>query len=374
MKYCVLYPKTENVHLVKDVGMIAYKLYKLYGYDSYIATYNNDTYNYLNKEVKGLKISFIKKRGKDLINILRYLKNNSKNIDVLQIFHMTFNSVIYAFLYKLFNRKGIVFLKLDCTELLLHKIKNMKKFQRIFLNFFLNKVDIVGVEQKNIFNELKYLIENHSDKLINIPNGIDFEDECFKEKINFENKENIILNVGRIGSKEKATDVLMKAFFMINKDIRKNWKLIFVGPIEKSFKNTIEEFFQQNNYMKDSIIFKGPIYERKELFKEYKKSKIFCLTSQYESFGIALIEAIACGNIIVSTRVGVAEEIVKGKNGYVVQVGDVKAISNSLENLMKSNKLDMLSREMEVYCRENYDWDNIVQNLHYRINKIRGNN
>lgn len=374
MKYCVLYPKTENVHLIKDVGMIAYKLYKLYGYDSYIATYNNDNYNYLNKEVKGLKMSFIKKRGKDLINILRHLKNNSKNIDVLQIFHMTFNSVIYAFLYKLFNRRGIVFLKLDCTELLLHKIKNMKKFQRIFLNCFLNKVDIVGVEQKNIFNELKYLIGKHSDKLINIPNGIDFQDECLKEKIDFQHKENIILNVGRIGSKEKATDVLMKAFFMINKDIRKNWKLIFVGPIEESFKNTIKEFFHQNNHMKDSIIFKGPIYERKELFKEYKKSKIFCLTSQYESFGIALIEAIACGNIIVSTRVGVAEEIVKGKNGYVVQVGDVKSISNSLENLMKSNKLDMFSREMEAYCRENYNWDNIVQNLHYRINKIRGNN
>jgi glycosyltransferase involved in cell wall biosynthesis len=126
--------------------------------------------------------------------------------------------------------------------------------------------------------------------------------------------------------------------------------------------------------MRNSIIFKGPIFNRKNLFEEYKKSKIFCLTSQYESFGIALIEAIACGNVIVSTRVGIAEEIVKGDNGAVVEVGDVNAICDSLSRLMNSDKLSDFSKHMEAYCKENYNWDTIVEKLHYRINDIRGNN
>ncbi|AGK97854.1 glycosyltransferase family 4 protein [Clostridium pasteurianum] len=374
MKYCVLYPKAENVHLIKDVGMIAYKLNRIYGYDSYVVSYNNDKYNYLNEEVKGLKMDFIERKHKNLINIFCYLKKNSKNIDVLQIFHMTFSSVIYACLYKFFNRKGIVFLKLDCTELLLDRIKNMKAAEKVFFNFFLNRVDIIGVEQKNIFHKLKLLLGKHDDKLMNIPNGIDFKSEYFKENISFNDKENIILNVGRIGSSEKATDLLMEAFALIDKNLRKDWKLVFVGPIEESFENTINNFFQKHEDMKDNVIFKGAIFHRKRLFEEYKRAKIFCLTSQYESVGIALIEAIACGDVIVSTRVGIAEEIVNGDNGAVVEVGDVRAIANALEKLISSNKLSSFSQSVQENCKENYNWDNIVEKLHYKINSIRGNN
>lgn len=374
MKYYVLYPKAENVHLIKDVGMIAYKLHKLYGYDSYVASYNNDKYDYLNKEVKGLKMDFIQKKGKNLINVFKFLSKNSKNIDVLQIFHMTFNSVVYAFLYKFFNRQGVVFLKLDCTELILHKIKHMKAVEKILFNLFLGRVDIIGVEQKHIFDKLKYLLGKHSSKLINVPNGIDFEACYLKKDTSFKDKENIILNVGRIGSSEKATDILMKAFALVNKDIRKSWKLVFVGPIEDSFKKTIEDFFKEYPDMKANIIFKGPIFNREELFKEYKKSKIFCLTSTYESFGIALIEAIACGNVIVSTRVGIAEEIVRKGKGEVVDVGNYKAIAAALKKLMTSNNLDKYSEEMKIYCKEQYNWDTIVENLHYRINNIKGKN
>ena len=125
---------------------------------------------------------------------------------------------------------------------------------------------------------------------------------------------------------------------------------------------------------KRQVIFKGAIFDRKRLFEEYKRAKIFCLTSQYESVGIALIEAIACGDVIVSTRVGIAEEIVNGDNGAVVEVGDVRAIANALEELINNNKLGDFSQSVQEDCRENYNWDNIVEKLHYKINSIRGNN
>jgi L-malate glycosyltransferase len=58
----LLFPECRNVHLIKDVGMIPYILYKYYGYDSKIVCYNNETYSSLNKEVKGLKLNFIEKK------------------------------------------------------------------------------------------------------------------------------------------------------------------------------------------------------------------------------------------------------------------------------------------------------------------------
>lgn len=374
MRYCVLYPKAENVHLIKDVGMIAYKLNKLYGYDSFVACYKNGEYDYINNEVKGLKLDFIENRHSHFFNIFLYLKRNSKKTDVLQIFHMTLNSVIYAFIYKFFNKKGIVFLKLDCTEKLLEKIKGMNGIGKFMLDFFLNRVDIIGAEQKKIFEKLKVLLKKHENKILNIPNGIDFQSSYFEKKADFQNKENIILSVGRIGSSEKRSDILLKAFCSIDKDIRKGWKLIFIGEVEETFKLKTAEFLKDREEEKHNIIFKGAVYDRKKLFDEYKRAKIFCCTSEFESFGIALIEAAAAGDVIVSTKVGIAEEILSSGSGELVGTDDTEEVKNALIRLILNGRLEEYSCAAEKFCRDNYNWDVIVGKLNKQINYVRGNN
>lgn len=371
MRYCVLYPKAENVHLTKDVGMIAYKLNKLYGYDSFVACYKNGEYDYINNEVKGLKLHFIENRHSHFLNIFLYLKKNSTKIDVIQIFHVTISSVIYAFLFKLFNKKGVVFLKLDCTERLLIKIKEMNRMGKLMLNFFLKRVDIIGVEQKKLFKELKCLLAEHKNKLLNVTNGIDFQSGYFNEKISFKNKENIILNVGRIGSSEKGSDVLLKAFCLIDEKLRKDWKLVFIGNIEDDFKKFLTDFFVDKEEEKKNVIFKGAIYDRKKLFEEYKKAKIFCCTSKFESFGIALIEAAAAGDVIASTKVGIAEEILEFNNGALVDSNDVEGVKKALIELITCNELESYSVVTEKKCRENYNWDIIVEKLNEQIKCIR---
>ena len=72
--FVTIFPHTENIHLIKDVGMIPYILQKHHDFDSYIATYNNGNYQFLDTEVKGLKIRFIKKIfRKDFFNILFFI-------------------------------------------------------------------------------------------------------------------------------------------------------------------------------------------------------------------------------------------------------------------------------------------------------------
>lgn len=373
MRYCVLYPKTENVHLTKDVGMIAYKLNKLYGYDAFVATYKNGEYPYLQNEVKGLKIDFIKKEKNHFKDVYAYLKKNAYKIDVLQIFHMTLNSVIYAYIYKMFNKNGVVFLKLDCTKVLVDKIRKMNIIQRQLLNAFLKRVDIIGVEKREIFEELKKELREHSSKLLNVPNGLDFEKEEIKTQIQFESKEDIILSVGRIGSPEKDSKILMEAFAKVDKSKLGGFKLVFVGPIEDEFKKEIENYFKEHEDLRERVIFKGPIYDRKELYDEYRKAKIFCLTSKFESVGIVLIEAGAMGDVIISTNVGIADEIVNGDNGVIIQVGDVSALADGISNLITSKNLAQASCVTEKFCRENYDWDIIVNKLHDKIIDIKGN-
>lgn len=373
MRYGVLYPQAENVHLIKDVGIIAYKLHKNYGYDAFVICYKNGEYDYLNNEVKGLGQELINKKHGHIRNIYSYLKKNSKSIDTLQIFHMTSKSVIYAALYKFFNKKGIIFLKLDCTEELVQKVKNMKLYEKILFGFFLNRVDIIGVEQEKIYSELKVLLKNYEKKLLYVPNGIDFKRECLRENTNFKDKENVVLTVGRIGSPEKASELLMNAFSKLDDKTIEGWKLVFVGPIEKDFEKVIDKYFEKNKRLKDKVIFKGPIFNRDQLYMEYKKAKIFALTSDFESFGIALIEAAAFGDVIVATKVGIAEELVQGDNGEVIAVRDEAALTKALERLMKDETLNKKSEAIKEFCRRNYNLDFIVENLNNKIEKLRGN-
>ena len=58
--FYTIFPLSMNVHLLKDVGMIPYVLFRDYGYDSTLVAFQNEAnYFALEKEVKGLKIEYI---------------------------------------------------------------------------------------------------------------------------------------------------------------------------------------------------------------------------------------------------------------------------------------------------------------------------
>ena len=46
IRFTTMFPLIENIHLVKDVGMIPYSMKKYFNYDSSIVTYKNLEYKY----------------------------------------------------------------------------------------------------------------------------------------------------------------------------------------------------------------------------------------------------------------------------------------------------------------------------------------
>ena len=62
MRFLTVFPLLENVHLIKDVGMIPFVLHRDFGYDSTILSFDDAKgLNHLENEVKGLKKRLIKK-------------------------------------------------------------------------------------------------------------------------------------------------------------------------------------------------------------------------------------------------------------------------------------------------------------------------
>ncbi|WP_163194456.1 glycosyltransferase family 4 protein [Clostridium thermarum] len=361
MKYYVLFPEAQNLHLIKDVGMLAYKMTQLFSAESYLACYNNDDYKYLESHVRGLKVDFIKKKfNNDLVDGIAYLKRRCKEIDCLQLFHVTLRSVVYGTVYKGLNPTGKLFLKLDCTDKLLSKIRGLKGLKKKLFHSFFDKVDVIGVEQERLFNEIKELLPMFLDKFLYLPNGIDYRNSDY-ENIDFNDKENYILQVGRLGATEKNTELLVEAFNRAYEQFKDNWKLLLVGEYTEGFRKYIDDFMLKHPAMKDKIDLTGAIYDRERLQSIYRRTKIFCLTSLYESFGLVLIEAAASGNVIISTDVGVAREVIVN-GGIVVESPEVQSFSEALVRMANSDLKEICYNNIKM-IKERYNWDIVAAKL-----------
>ncbi len=72
----------------------------------------------------------------------------------------------------------------------------------------------------------------------------------------------------------------------------------------------------------------------KEIPGQLAAADLLVLPSLYDSFGIVLIEAMACGLPVVATRCGGPEEIVTPEVGELVAVGDAAALARGISAVL----------------------------------------
>jgi glycosyltransferase involved in cell wall biosynthesis len=88
----------------------------------------------------------------------------------------------------------------------------------------------------------------------------------------------------------------------------------------------------------DRIRFAGML-TRDEVVHCVAQSDAFVLSSQYETFGVALIEALALGKPVIATRCGGPESIVRDQDGFLVPVDDVARLAEAMVKLYKQRSL-----------------------------------
>ncbi|MDC0161402.1 glycosyltransferase family 4 protein [Marine Group III euryarchaeote] len=102
-------------------------------------------------------------------------------------------------------------------------------------------------------------------------------------------------------------------------------------------------------------------------------AEILVLPSEYEAFGIVLLEAAAAKTAVIGTNVGgIPEAMSPGKNGLIVEYNDVDNLSKSIDILLEDEKL---CREMGLVGRDwakNFSWKSIVKELEQEYRSIIG--
>lgn len=318
----LIWRRTNPMELGKDVVLLPYNLGRALGYRTEILCgYADEMEERIRAEEKeGLK--FVRRwitynPYQRILVYLKYLFQNSSHIDLLMCFHWRFETFVVILLHRLFNKKGQIYVKLDTSTGiewdLSYRNRIGKKIRRWIYNICLRKVDLFSCETSLAYRNLcrnpdfGVLL---SPKLVILPNAFDesrLKVLDIKERL-FSQKENLMITVGRLGARQKNTEMQLKALAEI--DLR-GWRFCFIGPIEKSFQTVIDDFFSQHPEKKECVEFVGPLYDKKALWEYYNKAKVFVCTSRWESSGIVLNEAKRFRNYIVSTRVGEAEDLIE---------------------------------------------------------------
>lgn len=352
----------RNVTLTQDVGLIPYFMCKNIGYNSFIISDTYENMSYLDKYVSGLKVDLINQQLSFNEGIYNYIANNYKNIDILMLFGIYESYFNQLKFYRRLRPDGKVYLKLDANSGWMDRID----FNNSTIIDFLNSVDLISVESKQM---KKYLSAKIPYKKIEyIPNG--YFNYTGDDSVEFKEKENTIITVGRIGTQQKNNEVLLEAFSLISDQIP-GWKLKLVGNIDKSFNGYIEDYFNKRPDLRSKVIFTGNIECKEELFYEYKKAKIFALTSRVEGGSPNVYsEAALNGNYIITSNIDGCMDMTNNlKCGDVFDIEDVNGLANILLKRCQDNEyLEAKCKEVQEYVRTYFDYEKIVSKIDYLLN------
>ncbi|MDW8034381.1 MAG: glycosyltransferase family 4 protein [Nitrososphaerota archaeon] len=183
-----------------------------------------------------------------------------------------------------------------------------------------------------------------------VPNGIDFERI---QQVKASSESSDIIFAGRL-IKEKNVDVLIESVKLIKKkNMEVKCIIIGDGPERKRLEELVEKL-----ELKRNIFFKGFLKDHDEVVSYMKASKVFVLPSTREGFGIAALEANACGLPVITVKhdMNAACDLIEGGvNGFICKLSP-REIS---EAIMKAINNNMGEGCLKIAV--NYDWNRIVK-------------
>ena len=201
--------------------------------------------------------------------------------------------------------------------------------------FSINQSDAITAVSQNLRDETfkTFRIEKPIEVIHNFVDVTRFSRkpiDAFKKLI-APNGERILLHASNFRKIKRVEDVV-KIFYNVSKQIPS--KLLFVGDGPE--RATAEELSRQLDIC-DDVRFVGKQEQMEDILAI---ADLFILTSEYESFGLAALEAMAAGVPVISTNAGgLGEIMVQGVTGYMANVGDIEALSNFAIDILQFDEL-----------------------------------
>jgi len=113
----------------------------------------------------------------------------------------------------------------------------------------------------------------------------------------------------------------------------------------------------------DMILFLGK-KDQDTLQYYYSAAEIVIMPSNYESFGLVALEAMACGTPVVATQVGGLQHLVQnGITGFTIPHNDPIALEEKLTQLVCQDELREQMKKNSVEYAQTFSWDVITPKI-----------
>ncbi len=232
--------------------------------------------------------------------------------------------------------------------------------------FSINQSDAITAVSNNLRDETYkiFQIEKEIEVILNFVDVSRFSRkpiDAFR-KVIAPNGERILLHASNFRKVKRVQDVV-KIYAEVNKQLPS--KLLFVGDGPE--RSTAEDLARELGVC-DEILFVGKQEQMEDILAI---ADLFLLTSEYESFGLAALEAMAAGVPVVSSNAGGLREInIPGVTGYLADVGDIDTMSKQALSILKDEKVLQEFKQRAALHARKFDITNIVplyENLYARF-------
>lgn len=202
-----------------------------------------------------------------------------------------------------------------------------------------------GIEKSDIVTTVSDALKEQTYQLIDPKKEIEtvynFVDETVFKPIDSSNlkaqygirdDERVLIHVSNFRKIKNVPDII-NTFFKVREEMPAKLLLVGDGPEKQRMVDLVK-----SSPFKEDVLFLGKQENVAELFG---LSDLKLLLSETESFGLVLLEGMACGVPGIGTNVGGIPEVIQhGENGYIVELGDSEAAAKyAIELLRDEEKL-----------------------------------
>jgi glycosyltransferase involved in cell wall biosynthesis len=236
----------------------------------------------------------------------------------------------YFMLTRILNRTGLFFLRKTMIRNIKYIISPTKQGADFQGRFLANK-----------------------NKVVHIPWNVDEKKFISLKRAAKQNKSLRLLAIARMVPYKKYDTIIAASAKLKEKKIPFKLTIIGSGPLE----NEIKKEIKNKKLEKDIEII--PRVEFENIKNYYLKSDIVILASVYESYGMIVPEAMACGcAVIVSDTAGVKFMVDEGKNGYTFKTGNSDDLAEKIE--MSKNRTESFGEHSRKLMKTKFSTEQII--------------
>ncbi len=232
-------------------------------------------------------------------------------------------------------------------------------------NFVAKSILKFNFKKADLLCATSYTIQDYIHQVINvpvsvIPFGININEFKPKKVESLFGDNDFVLGSIKPVESLYNIDILIKSFAQLLPKYG-NLKLLIIG--DGTERSALIELCAGLG-VSDKVKFTGRI-PFKEISNYYNMIDVLVNISEYESFGVSVVEAMACGTPVVVTNVGGLKEVVKDDSvGLKVNIGDVDDTVKAIERLINDKELyGQISVNARKHVIEKYNWEDNLKKM-----------